>query len=77
MPALLSLVAAGAGVGAVPRLALAGQVGDAVVGVPLVGPVIARQVGVVRRRDRPLGRAADAFMEVLLAARGDIGVDAA
>jgi len=77
VPALLSLVAAGAGVGAVPRLALAGQVGDAVVGVPLVGPVIARQVGVVRRRDRPLGRAADAFMEVLLAARGDIGVLAA
>jgi DNA-binding transcriptional LysR family regulator len=69
VPALLSLIEAGVGVGAVPRLALAGGAGAALVGVSLVEPVIARSVGIVLLRGRPLGSAAQAFHD-LLKARG-------
>ena len=67
VPAQLSLIEAGIGVGPVPRLALARGAGAALVGVPLVEPAIARTVGVVRRRDRPLGPAAQAFLDALVA----------
>ena len=68
VPALLSLIEAGAGVGAVPRLALAGGAGAALIGVPLVEPVIARSVGIVQLRKKPLGSAAQAFHDLLVAA---------
>lgn len=63
VPAVLSLAEAGVGVGAVPLLALAA--GTSLVGVPLVAPRIARSVGVVRRRGRPLSPAAQAFFDNL------------
>ncbi|WP_406623073.1 LysR family transcriptional regulator [Acidovorax sp. SDU_ACID1] len=63
VPAVLSLVEAGVGVGAVPQLALAA--GTSLAGVPLVAPRIARSVGVVRRRGRPLSPAAQAFLDNL------------
>ena len=69
VPALLSLIEAGVGVGAVPRLALVGGTGAALAGVPLVEPVIARDVGMVRRRGRPLGVAATAIHDALVAAQ--------
>ena len=69
VPALLSLIEAGVGVGAVPRLALVGAAGAALTGVPLIEPVIARNVGVVRRRGRPLGVAAQAIHDALVAAQ--------
>lgn len=69
VPAVLSLIEAGVGVGAVPRLALTGGAGAALVAVPLVQPLIARSVGVVRRRGRPLQPAAQAFHDAVVAAR--------
>ncbi|HST43916.1 MAG TPA: LysR family transcriptional regulator [Luteimonas sp.] len=68
VPAQLSLIEAGVGVGAVPKLALAGGAGAALVGVPLVEPALARSVGIVRRRGRPAGAAAQAFHDALVAA---------
>ncbi|MCC6194036.1 MAG: LysR family transcriptional regulator [Burkholderiales bacterium] len=69
VPALLSLIEAGVGVGAVPRLALAGGARATLVGVPLVDPVIVRRVGIVRLRGRPLGTAPQAFRDLLTASR--------
>lgn len=66
VPAVLSLIEAGVGVGAVPQLALARD--TALIGVPLVAPRIARSVGVVRRRGRPLSPAAQAFHDAVVAA---------
>lgn len=67
VPAVLSLIEAGVGVGAVPQLALTRD--TPLVGVPLVAPRIARSVGVVRRRGRPLNPAAQAFHDAVVAAR--------
>lgn len=61
VPALLSLVQAGVGVGVVPRLAMR----PGLVGIPLVEPGVARSVGVVRPRGRPLAPAAQAFRDLL------------
>ncbi|MBS0401333.1 MAG: LysR family transcriptional regulator [Proteobacteria bacterium] len=69
VPAVLSLIEAGVGVGAVPQLALPRTASAALVGVPLVAPRIARSVGVVRRRGRPLAPAAQAFHDAVVAAR--------
>ena len=68
VPAQLSLIQAGVGIGAVPRLALAGGAGASLVGVPLVEPELARSVGIVRRRGRPSGAAVQAFHDALVAA---------
>ncbi len=67
VPALLSLIEAGIGVGAVPRFAVAQatQLGLAIVG--LVEPKVARTIGVIRRRGRPLSPAAQAFHDLLAA----------
>lgn len=73
VPALLSLIEAGVGVGAVPRLALAGSAGAGLVGIPLVEPDIARKVGVVRRRGRPPAPAAQHFLDALMAANASGG----
>jgi len=67
VPALLSLIEAGVGVGAVPRLALVGGASSSLVGVPLVDPVIVRSVGIVRLRGRPLGSAPQALYDMLKA----------
>jgi len=66
VPAQLSMIEAGVGVGAVPRLALAGGAGASLVGIPLHEPEIARQVGLVRRRGRALGAAAKSFHDALV-----------
>lgn len=68
VPAQLSLIEAGVGVGAVPALALAGGAGSSLVGVPLVEPELMRRVGIVRRRGRPSGAAVQAFHDALVAA---------
>jgi len=73
VPAQLSLIEAGVGVGAVPRLALTGGAGSSLVGVPLVEPELARSVGIVRRRGRPSGAAAQAFHDALVAAHREAG----
>jgi DNA-binding transcriptional LysR family regulator len=68
VPAQLSLIEAGVGIGAVPRLALAGGAGSSLVSVPLVEPQLARSVGIVRKRGRPPGAAVQAFHDALVAA---------
>lgn len=68
VPAVLSLIEAGVGVGAVPQLALAGATSAALVSIPLVAPRIARSVGIVRRRGRPLSPAAQAFHDAVAGA---------
>lgn len=69
VPALLSLIEAGVGVGAVPRFALPAQ-GGALVAVPLVAPAVARSVGIITRRGHPLAPAAQAFHDLLVASQG-------
>lgn len=67
VPAQLSLIEAGVGIGAVPRLALAGAASTSLVGVPLVEPSIVRKVGIVKRRGRAYGAAVQAFHDALVA----------
>ena len=55
---LLGLVEAGLGVAAVPSLAMPGKGHPLLVAVPLVEPVVTRQVGLIRRRGRALTPAA-------------------
>jgi len=68
VPAQLSLIAAGVGVGAVPKLSLSGGAGASLVGVPLVEPALMRRVGIVRRRGRTLAGGVLAFHDALVAA---------
>jgi DNA-binding transcriptional LysR family regulator len=62
----VALVAAGAGLTALPASAVAGQAGHAVVAVPLVEPALTRRIGLLRRRDRVLAPAARDLMEQIL-----------
>jgi len=63
---VLGLVEAGLGVAAVPQLAMPSGVGSALVSRPLVEPMVARTVGLIRRRGRLLTPAAQALYELLL-----------
>lgn len=65
---LVSLVEAGMGVAAVPRLAMPPDGHPALVSVPLVDPVISRSVGIIRRRGRPLSPAAQELYDHMAAA---------
>ncbi|MDB5928456.1 MAG: LysR family transcriptional regulator [Polaromonas sp.] len=64
---LVSLVEAGLGVAAVPRLAMPPDDHPVLVSVPLVDPVITRTVGLIRRRGRSLSPAAQVLYDQLLA----------
>lgn len=66
VPALVSLIEAGVGIGAVPRYALSAGAEATLACVPLVEPAVVRKVGVIRRRGRPLSPAATAFRELLV-----------
>jgi DNA-binding transcriptional LysR family regulator len=66
VPALLSLIEAGIGVGAVPRFAMRGGQGAMLASVPLVEPEVTRTIGVIKRRARPLMPAAQAFHDLLV-----------
>lgn len=68
VPAQLSLIAAGVGIGAVPKLSLAGGVGATLVSIPLVDPKLVRQVGIVSRRGQSLAGGVLAFHDALIAA---------
>lgn len=65
VPALLSLVEAGIGVGVMPRFAVPAGLPGGIVSVPLVEPEITRTIGTIRRRARPLAPAAQAFHDLL------------
>ncbi|THU03725.1 LysR family transcriptional regulator [Lampropedia puyangensis] len=67
VPALISLVKAGVGVGAIPRFALHHGHNEPLIRIPLRQPTIQRTIGIVTRRGRRLRPAAEAFLEMLFA----------
>lgn len=64
---LVSLVEAGMGIAAVPRLAMPPEGHPTLVSVPLVDPLISRSVGLIRRRGRTLSPAALELYNKILA----------
>lgn len=76
VPALVSLVEAGLGLGVVPRLAMPPKGHSGLISVPLEDPEITRVIGLIRRRGRELMPAARLFHDMLLRARVDKGTEA-
>jgi DNA-binding transcriptional LysR family regulator len=66
VPALVSLVQAGAGLGVVPRLAMPPDGHPTLVSVPLYQPEVARTLGLIKRRGRALSAAAQLFYDLLM-----------
>jgi DNA-binding transcriptional LysR family regulator len=69
---LVSLVEAGLGVAAVPRLSMPPDGHPSLVSVPLIKPTIMRTVGLIRRINRPLSPAAQQLYDQVAAASQDI-----
>jgi DNA-binding transcriptional LysR family regulator len=67
VPALVSLVQAGLGVGVVPRMALPPDGHEGLVAVPLVQPRVSRALGLISRRGRPLPAAAQLLYDMVVA----------
>lgn len=65
VPALISLIEAGIGIGAVPRFSVPTSGSKGLVTVALVEPKVTRMIGIIRRRGRPLTPAAEAFRNLL------------
>ncbi|MGO4329307.1 LysR family transcriptional regulator [Cupriavidus sp. 2TAF22] len=70
VPALVSLIEAGIGIGAVPAYAVPANHPAGLVSVPLVEPEIVRTIGIIKLRGRPLAPAAQAFHDLLVASYG-------
>lgn len=68
VPAMVSLIEAGLGVGVVPRLAMPRQGHPKLVSVPLHEPEIARTLGLIKRRGRALTPAARHLYDLLIQA---------
>ncbi len=66
VPALVSLVMAGLGVGVVPRMALPPDGHEQLVAIPLVEPKVSRKLGLISRRGRPLPAAAQILYDMLV-----------
>jgi DNA-binding transcriptional LysR family regulator len=62
---VVSLVEAGVGIAAVPRLAMPADDHPILVSVPLIDPVITRTVGLIRRRGRVLSAAAQHLYDMI------------
>lgn len=65
VPALVSLVEAGLGLGVVPRLAMPPR--SRLVSIALEEPTLSRTIGIIRRRGRPLRAGPELFRQLLLA----------
>lgn len=65
VPALISLVEAGLGLGVVPRLSMPFKDHPAMVSIPLREPELSRSIGLIRRRGRALTPAAALFSDML------------
>lgn len=65
VPALITLIESGIGIGPVPRFSITDRSRSRLVTVPLIEPRIVRIIGVIRLRGRPLSPAARAFRELL------------
>lgn len=66
VPALVSLVMAGLGVGVVPRMALPPDGHEGLAAIPLVDPKVSRRLGLISRRGRPLPAAAQILYDMLV-----------
>ena len=71
VPALVSLVEAGLGIGVVPRLALPPR--GRLASIALEEPSLSRSIGIIRRRGRPLRAPAERFQQLLLALKSRTG----
>jgi DNA-binding transcriptional LysR family regulator len=69
---LVSLVEAGLGVAAVPRLAMPPGKHPTLTSVPLVEPTVSRTVGLIRRRGRSLSPAAQQLYDMLLTTNAEM-----
>lgn len=69
VPALVSLVTAGLGVGVVPRMALPPDGHGELSAVTLVDPAVSRTLGLISRRGRPLPAAAQQLYDMLVTKR--------
>ncbi|MDB5850152.1 MAG: hypothetical protein JWP29_3904 [Rhodoferax sp.] len=67
VPALVSLVSAGLGIGVVPRMALPPEGHEGLAAVPLIEPSVSRTLGLIARRGRPLRPAAQLLYDMLVA----------
>ena len=70
VPALVSMIEAGLGIGIVPKLALPRDRHRSLVSIPVTAPSVVRTLGVIRRKNRPLTVAAQHFFDLLVRARG-------
>lgn len=66
VPALVSLVEAGLGIGVVPRMALPPKSSSGLLAIPLTEPAITRTLGLISRRGRPLAPAAQFLFDMLI-----------
>jgi DNA-binding transcriptional LysR family regulator len=66
VPALVSLIEAGLGVGVVPRLAMPLEDHPTLVSIPIEEPSLNRTFGLIRRRGKLLSAAAQQFYDLLL-----------
>lgn len=65
---LISMVEAGLGVAAVPRIALSNHAHPRILGIPLIKPVVSRQLGLISSRRRTLTPPAQVLYDMLCAA---------
>jgi DNA-binding transcriptional LysR family regulator len=76
VPALVSLVEAGLGLGVVPSLAMPPQGHSGLVSIALEEPRVSRTIGIIRRRGRSLRPAASLFTTLLLQLKGSKAIAA-
>ena len=67
VPALVSLVAAGLGIGVVPRMALPPDNHEGLTAIPLIKPKVTRKLGLISRRGRQLPAAAQLLYDMFIA----------
>ena len=67
VPALVSLVAAGLGIGVVPRMALPPDNHEGLTAIPLIEPKVTRKLGLISRRGRQLPAAAQLLYDMFIA----------
>lgn len=67
VPALVSLVAAGLGIGVVPRMALPPDNHEGLTAIPLIEPTVTRKLGLISRRGRQLPAAAQLLYDMFIA----------
>ena len=65
VPALVSLVSSGLGVGVVPRMALPPDGQEGLVAIPITNPMVNRKLGLISRRGRQLPVAAQVLYDML------------